>query len=117
VVEIVQRGYRNPVTGFPDYRFRGNEFTGQAPWVNEGHDSDGDGVPNYLDSEPLNPKVQYRPVSQGPGGYGLQGVPQEVPVPQEATVPVSKVRKPVSKVRKPVSKVVKKSKRKTGKKK
>jgi len=110
VVEI-QRGYRNPVTGYPDYRFRGNEFTGQAPWVNEGHDSDMDGVPNYLDAEPLNPNVQYRPVSQyGPGGYGLQGVPEGVPVPQEAAVPVPKARKPVPKARK-------KSKRKTGKKK
>ena len=97
MVEI-QRGYRNPVTGYPDYRYRGNEFTGQAPWVNEEHDSDLDGVPNYLDDEPLNPNVQYRPYE----GYGLQGVP----VPQEATVPVPKVRKSR-----------KKSKRKKGKKK
>lgn len=91
MVEIVQKGYRNPVTGFPDYRFRGNEFTGQAPWTNEEHDSDMDGVPNYLDHEPLNPNVQYRP---------YEGYPQEVPA------PVPKVRKSR-----------KKSKRKKGKKK
>lgn len=56
--ELIQKGYRNPTTGFPDYRFRGNEFTGQAPWTNEEHDSDLDGVPNYLDSDPLNPNVK-----------------------------------------------------------
>lgn len=95
MVEIVQKGYRNPVTGFPDYQYRGNEFTGQAPWVNEGHDSDMDGVPNYLDYEPLNPNVQQIPAA-------LQGVPQGVPVP----APVPKVRKSR-----------KKSKRKKGKKK
>ena len=104
MVEFIQKGYRNPTTGFPDYQYRGREFTGQAPWVNEAHDSDMDGVPNYLDSDPLNPNVQQRPLQ----GYGLQGVPQEVPVstPTPATAPA-----PVPKVRK-TRKKIKKSKRK-----
>ena len=99
MVEI-QRGYRNPVTGYPDYRYRGNEFTGQAPWVNEEHDSDLDGVPNYLDSDPLNPNVQYIPAAQHVPyeKYGTEEVPQETIVPK-------------------VRKSRKKSKRKKGKKK
>jgi len=84
VTELIQKGYRNPTTGFPDYQYRGREFSGQAPWVNEAHDSDMDGVPNYLDSDPLNPNVQQRP---------LQEVPVSTPTPATAPAPVPKVRK------------------------
>ena len=34
------------------------EDTGPAHWTEENHDTDGDGVPNYLDDEPLNPNVR-----------------------------------------------------------
>ena len=40
-------------TYIPDYRFRGREFT-PATWINANHDTDRDGVPNYLDADPLN---------------------------------------------------------------
>lgn len=41
-------------------RFSGNEFTGIPVWRQEEHDSDLDGVPNYLDISPLNPNVGRR---------------------------------------------------------
>ena len=39
-----------------------NEFAGIPSWAPEMHDSDWDGVPNYLDTSPLNPNVGRRAV-------------------------------------------------------
>lgn len=62
MVEMIQKGYRNPQTGFPDFRYRGREFD-KMKWDNEMHDTDGDGVPNYLDADPLNAE---------PGTWGMR---------------------------------------------
>ena len=94
MAELIQKGYRNPTTGFPDYQYRGREFD-KMKWDNEQHDTDGDGVPNYLDADPLNARpgtwgmgISRQPVQPMPyEGYEAEAVPQE------ATVPVPKVRK------------------------
>lgn len=69
MIDIVQKGYRNPTTGFPDYQYRGKEFD-KMKWDNEQHDTDGDGVPNYLDADPLN-------ASPGTWGMGINRQPQQ----------------------------------------
>lgn len=45
----------NPITWIPDDNKPA--WTGIPAWTQEEHDSDLDGVPNYLDISPLNPNI------------------------------------------------------------